>query len=212
MTAAAAATQRWLGPPVVAVLGASVTGRDYVPRHGGVLLAANHRSFLDHFLLAAAAPRPLRFLGKSELTSGIGGRVNLAFGMVPIQRGTADLGALDVVGELLAAGAAVAMFPEGTRSPSGELFRFRSGISRLAAGAQVPVVPVGLLGTHVVWPRGDRPRLRRPGPGVLQVRFGPALQPPESTGAARRSFTEALHAEVARLCEQVPGNRFAAIS
>lgn len=211
MTAAAAALNRWCGPALVRLLRAEVIGRGNVPHTGGVLLAANHRSFLDHFLLGAAAPRALHFLGKSELATGFGGRLNVAFGMIPVARGTADLAALDVIRDLLGAGAAVAMFPEGTRSPTGELFRFRSGVSRIAAAAQVPVVPVGLVGTDVVWPRGSKPVAQRPPRGLLHVRFGEVLEPPAGDGRSRRLFTETLHEAVAGLTQQARADRFAAI-
>ena len=212
MTAAASAFNRWAGPGIVKALRARVTGSSNVPRSGGVLLAANHLSFLDHVLLSAAAPRPLRFLGKTELTRGIGGRINLAFGMVPIERGRGDLASLDIVIDLLRAGHAVAIFPEGTRSPTGELFRFRSGLARVAATARAPVVPVGLTGTNVVWPRGEKPQMKRPAKGILNVAYGAPLSPPDPDGRSRREFTERLHSAVAALTGQPRADKFAAIS
>lgn len=212
MSVPGALVNRWLGPPVVRLLRVTVTGHEHVPDDGGVLLAANHRSFLDHFVMAAGSPRPLHFMGKTELSRGIGGRLNLAFGMIPVDRGSGNLAALAPVTELLQRGGAVGIFPEGTRSPTGELFRFRSGVARLAAAAQVPVVPVGLLGTARVWPRGGKPRLARPDRHVLRLRFGAPLPPPAPDGQSRRAFTHALQDAVAALCEQELADRFAAIA
>jgi 1-acyl-sn-glycerol-3-phosphate acyltransferase len=203
---------RWFAPVVVRWLRAEVTGREHVPANGGVLFAANHRSFLDHYLLNAASPRVMWFLGKAELARGVGGAFNKTMGMIPVERGTADLRVLGMVADVLRAGEAVGIFPEGTRSPTGELFRFRSGLARLAASAGAPVVPVGLVGTAEWWPKGGRPSLRRPPRSQLQVRFGPPIPPPGITPKARRDLTSAVYAHVAALCGQPTANGFAPVT
>lgn len=201
---------RAFGPALRRLLRVEVRGAAHVPGSGGVLLAANHRSFLDHFVLAAATPRPLWFLGKVELAGGVGGWLNRKLGMVAVERGKADRGALDRVADLVRAGEAVALFPEGTRSATGELFRFRSGLARLSDATGAPVVPVGIEGTAEVWPRGGRPVLRRPHAGLLTVRFGAVLPAPTSA-AERRALTAAVEERVAELCGQRLAPGFARI-
>ena len=189
-----------------------VDGEGSVPGGGGVLLAANHRSFLDHFALSASCRRAPRFLGKVELAHGLVGRFNVLMGMVPVERGRADLAALEAVVGLLRSGEVVGVFPEGTRSPTGRLHRFRSGLGRIAAEAACPVVPVGLVGMTEVWPRGERLDWRhRPAPGTLAVRFGEVLDPPSAEPRSRRAFTEECHRRVAELCGQPVDQTFAPI-
>ena len=208
-TTALVIAHRLAGPTVRFLLRPEISGPERVPRHGGVVLAANHVSNLDNYLLSSASPRPPLYLGKQELARGVFGAFNVAMGMIPIDRGTGDQRAIDRVAQLLVAGEVIAMFPEGTRSPTGELFRFRSGTARVAATAGVPVVPVGLCGTAHVWPRGGGPRLGRPGRGVLAVRFGQALEPPADGGRARRLWTQELRARVGQLSGQPTADAFA---
>jgi 1-acyl-sn-glycerol-3-phosphate acyltransferase len=203
---------RTVGPALLRWLRCHVEGRAHVPATGGALVAANHRSFLDHFALGAASPRPMRFLGKAELAEGPFGRFNVWMGMLAVERGTADLAVLEAVTAHLRAGAVVGIFPEGTRSPTGELFRFRSGLARLAAMAEVPIVPAGMTGMHDVWPRGRTlPSARRPAPGVVAVRFGPPVVVADGSPRARREATAAVHEAVRQRCGQPVAAGFAPI-
>jgi 1-acyl-sn-glycerol-3-phosphate acyltransferase len=132
-------------------------------------------------------------------------------GMVAVDRGRADMAAIAEVVRLLREGEVVGVFPEGTRSTTGFLYRFRSGLGRMAAAAQAPVVPVGLLGTALVWPRGQPMPRQRPPAGILEVRFGSILGPPTTAGASRRAFTAAVRAAVAEICEQPMSDDYAEI-
>jgi 1-acyl-sn-glycerol-3-phosphate acyltransferase len=99
------AAHRLVGPAILRWCRATARGEQHIPGGGGVLIAANHRSFLDHFVLGAACPRVPRFLGKRELTRGVIGFVNVHLGgMIPVDRGRADLEAVETVVRLLRSG------------------------------------------------------------------------------------------------------------
>ena len=209
-TTALQVVHRVAAPPILRLLRPTVSGVGHVPATGGVLLAVNHTSNLDNYLLSAVSPRPVAYLGKQELAHGLFGAFNVAMGMVPIERGRADPDVIERVAAVLRAGDVMALFPEGTRTPTGELFRFRSGLARIAHAADVPVVPVGIRGAAAVWPRGGRPAPRRPAHGVLAVHFGPLIDPPaEPRGRARRQWTDHIRAEVAALSGQTLADAFA---
>lgn len=196
--------------PLERLLRPTVTGRGHLPARGGAVLAVNHASNLDNYLLSAVSPRPVTYLGKEELAHGIFGAFNTAMGMLAITRGGADADTIAAVAAVARGGDLVALFPEGTRTPTGQLFRFRSGLARIAHAAGVAVVPVGLRGTAQVWPRGGQPAVRRPARGLLQVHFGAPIAPPdEPRGRARRQWTEEVRAQIGALSGQPLAATFA---
>lgn len=205
-------------PPVAkAVWRPSVTGLDHVPRTGGVLIASNHLSFVDSLVIPIVAPRKVRFLAKSDYFTGTGIKGALSkgwfegMGMIPVDRDDtrAALDSLDIALEVLAAGEAFGIYPEGTRSRDGLLYRGRVGVAHLALTAGVPVVPVGLQGTEHLQPVGSSlPRLAK-----VTVRFGPPLDftgeyDGVPLGRARREATDRIMAAIGDLSGQVPAGRY----
>ena len=200
-------------PPVLrAIWRPTVHGLEHVPRTGAVILASNHLSFVDSVVIPVVAPRQVRFLAKSDYFTGTGikGAASRAWfesmGMLPVDRDDtrAAIASLDVALDVLARGEAFGIYPEGTRSRDGRLYRGRTGVAHLALTAGVPVVPVGLTGTENVQPVGsNRPR-RVP----VTVRFGEPIHVAGRfdgvpSGKARRQVTDEVMAAIQRLTGQV---------
>ncbi len=187
-----------------------VEGREHVPMDGPVLIASTHQSHADSPALGTAIPRPMHFLGDRRLIDWpVLGPFLPRMGMVPLHRGGADAGAMDLLARLLRErDACIVIYPEGSRSRDGRVHRLRSGLARLAAATQVPVVPVAVAGIHEVWPIGRRPRLRG---GRVTVRFGPALAPPAQDAGSRRLFNLALQERLAGLARTTVADDFSPI-
>jgi glycerol-3-phosphate dehydrogenase (NAD(P)+) len=148
------------------------TGREHVP-DGPVLLAANHRSFLDPFVVGCCVPRPIYFVAKRELFDRrIAGRILNALGAFPVRRGESDAESMETARLLLERGEAVMIFPEGTRHRSGPLHRPKRGVGRLALQTGAPIVPIAVKGTE----RVRRGWLIRP--VRVDLRFGRPLTYP----------------------------------
>ncbi len=169
-----------LGPFLRVIFRPWAEGTENVPRAGAAILASNHLSFSDHFFAPLPLPRKVVFLAKSEYFTGRGlkGLASKAFfsgvGQIPVDRsgGEASERALRTGLRVLAQGELLGIYPEGTRTPDGRLYRGKTGVARLALEARVPVVPTAMIGGFEFQPPGKiTPRLRiRPG-----VRFGPPL-------------------------------------
>ncbi len=169
-----------LGPILRLLFRPWYDGAENIPREGGAILASNHLSFSDHFFAPLPVPRKVVFLAKSEYFTGHGlkGLVSRAFfsgvGQIPVDRsgGLASEGALRTGLRVLAQGHLLGIYPEGTRTPDGRLYRGKTGVARLALEARVPVIPTAMVGTFEFQPPGKiapRPWVR---PGV---RFGKPL-------------------------------------
>ncbi|HUR51062.1 MAG TPA: lysophospholipid acyltransferase family protein [Mycobacteriales bacterium] len=149
-----------------------VEGGENVPAEGAAILASNHLSFSDSIFLPLVVPRRITFLAKADYFTGTGvkGKLSKAFfagvGQVPIDRsgGAASERALLTGKRILADGNLLGLYPEGTRSPDGRLYRGKTGVARMAIEAGVPVIPVAMVNTDVVQPTGKViPRLGRVG-------------------------------------------------
>lgn len=196
---------------------AHVDGAEYIPENGGVILASNHQSAADQIFLAGATSRHLTFWAKSEffMGKGIGGwftrSLLTGLGCIPVERrgGRAMLTAFDGAIPLLRAGDAVVVYPEGTRSRDGRIYRGRTGVARLAIAAGVPIVPVGMVGTDKVIPVGRVvPKISR---GVVTVKFG---KPIETAGhlddrSSLRALTDHVMSEIQKLVGQEYVPRYA---
>jgi 1-acyl-sn-glycerol-3-phosphate acyltransferase len=154
----------FLGPLMRLAFRPEVRGAENLPRSGGALVASNHLAVLDSFVLPLMVPRRMAFPAKSEYftTPGVAGTLQRWFfsgmGQVPIERGNgrAARAALDTGIGVLREGRLFGIYPEGTRSPDGRLYKGRTGVARMALEAKVPVVPVAMVGTDRANPVGSR--------------------------------------------------------
>ncbi|ETB10428.1 1-acyl-sn-glycerol-3-phosphate acyltransferase [Mycobacterium avium subsp. silvaticum ATCC 49884] len=181
--------------PLLSLLGRpKVEGLEHVPSSGPAILASNHLAVMDSFYLPLVVRRRITFLAKSEYFTGTGLKgwfqrwFFTAVGQVPIDRTDADSAqaALTTAQQVLAQGKLLGMFPEGTRSPDGRLYKGKTGLARLALQTGVPVIPVAMIGTNVVNPPGSN-MLRF---GRVTVRFGKPMDFSRFEGLAGNRFIE----------------------
>ncbi|MGD9956529.1 MAG: lysophospholipid acyltransferase family protein [Candidatus Nanopelagicales bacterium] len=205
-------------PPVAKLIWRPrIEGLAHLPETGPVIVASNHLSFADSMVIPIVSPRKVVFLAKESYFTGTGvkGAITRGWfegiGMVPVDRDDtkAALASLDIALDVLGRGEAFGIYPEGTRSLDGRLYRGRTGVAHLALTSGAPIVPVGLVGTERLQPVGARvPRLAR-----VTVRFGAPIRPGRRfegmpAGAARRALTDEVMAAIARLSGQVVADTY----
>ncbi|HEY2522980.1 MAG TPA: lysophospholipid acyltransferase family protein [Streptosporangiaceae bacterium] len=205
--------QLTLGVALKIIFRPKAEGARNVPKQGAAIIASNHLSFSDHFFGPLPLRRQVIFLAKSEYFTGKGlkGFISKAFfsalGQVPIDRsgGAASERAMRTGLRVLAEGNLLGIYPEGTRSPDGRLYKGKTGVARLAIEAQVPVIPCAMINTFEFMPSGQtRPNFRvRPG-----VRYGEPLDFSRfyGMGSDARTLRE-ITDEIMRVIEKLSGQQ-----
>ncbi|GAB3689695.1 lysophospholipid acyltransferase family protein [Nocardiopsis oceani] len=196
----------------------TIEGRENVPMTGPVLLASNHLSFVDSVVIPlSVVQRPVRFLAKSDYfeTPGVKGRITKtvfsSLGAMPVRRGNARdaMMSLEMMLDRLNDGEACVVYPEGTRSRDGRLYRGRTGVAHLAIESKAPIVPVAVSGTQQVQPIGAN----MPRPHPFTVRFGEPMDfssgfDSMAPGKARRVITDRVMDAIHGLSGQERANEY----
>jgi len=165
------AVQGFFSTLLAAIYGLRATGRRNIPDTGPLLLVSNHLSNLDVLVLGILLDRPLNYVARSTLFFWPLGPFIRSLGAFPINRDGMGAEGFKEILRRIRAGGIVTLFPEGTRTPDGELGELKAGIARLVLKAKVPIIPAAIVGTFEAWPKS------RPFPGVhpLCVHFGPPI-------------------------------------
>jgi 1-acyl-sn-glycerol-3-phosphate acyltransferase len=188
--------------------------KDAFPKEGPVIVVANHMSFMDSLFVPLCVPRRMVFLAKAEyFESPATAWLFKGLGMIPVKRDVKEKteAALQSGIEVLSEGGVLGLYPEGTRSPDGRLYRGRTGVARLAVRSKAPVVPVGIVGTRQVMPKDAS--FPRPW-GKVRIKFGQPLtfERHHEDGEDRfvlRTITDEIMYEIMSLSEQTYTDEYA---
>jgi 1-acyl-sn-glycerol-3-phosphate acyltransferase len=200
-----------IGPWLRVLFRPWIEGLDRIPDKGPAILASNHLSFSDSFFLPLVVPRPITFLAKSDYFTGRGvkGLFSKLFftgvGQVPIDRtgGRASEAAILTGVRILSEGKLLGIYPEGTRSPNGTLYRGKTGLARMALEARVPIIPVAMVNTYEIQPPGTIiPRLRRVGMRIGEPLDFSRYEGLEDDRFVLRSVTDEVMYELMQLSGQ----------
>ena len=201
-----------LGPALHLLFRPKVTGLEHIPREGGAIIAANHVSFLDPLLLPLVVPhRRVMFLTKVKyIDKPILRWFLTGAGVIPVATGDPRAVGQSVAAavEVVRSGRLVGIFPEGTRSPDGRLHRGKTGVARVAFESGAPVIPVGIIGTDLAFPRGAR----LPRPRSVRILFGPPITLANPDGKVRSaSLSRAATDQVMTAIRDLSGQQVAEV-
>jgi len=200
-----------IGPLLTTVFRPWVKGLENVPRTGPLIVVCNHLSFVDSVFLPLMIDRQMAFLAKSDYFTGKGIKgwfirfFMTSAGQLPIDRsgGKASEASLNAGLQVLADGGVLAIYPEGTRSPDGRMYRGRTGVARMILEAHVPVIPAAVIGTEKVMPLGSNvPKVHRVGVVIGEPLDFSRFEGMESDRFVLRSITDEIIYEMNKLSEQ----------
>jgi len=210
-----------LGPLLKLLFRPRIEGLEYVPEEGAAIVAGNHLSFSDHFLMPAVIKRRITFLAKAEYFTGPGvrGRLTAAFfrsaGQIPVDRSGKEAGQAAIREGLgvLGKGELLGIYPEGTRSHDGRLYKGKVGVAVMALTSGVPVVPCAMIGTFEAQPPGQRFPSLRP----VTIRFGEPMEFSRYAGMERekavlRAVTDEIMYAIMTLSGQEYVDQYAAVA
>ena len=198
-------------PPIVNLWIDKVIGLENLPKDTPFILAPNHSSYIEHLMLSCIVipynNKKLHFIAKKEHFDGISQKSwhslwNKYVGYIPIDRSKGET-ALKIAVSYLKKGATIVVYPEGTRSLTGKLQKGKTGVARLALAARVPVVPVGLIGTFEILPKGKYiPKLKRAKINIGKPMYFNKYYNKKITKTLLREITNGIMKEIARLSNQ----------
>ena len=200
-----------IGPLLTTVFRPWVKGLENVPRTGPLIVVCNHLSFVDSVFLPLMIDRQMAFLAKSDYFTGKGIKgwfirfFMTSAGQLPIDRsgGKASEASLNAGLQVLAEGGVLAIYPEGTRSPDGRMYRGRTGVARIILEAHVPVIPAAVIGTEKVMPLGSNiPKVHRVGVVIGEPLDFSRFEGMETDRFVLRSITDEIIYEINALSEQ----------
>ncbi|MFI9568067.1 lysophospholipid acyltransferase family protein [Streptomyces rishiriensis] len=210
-----------LGPLLKLLFRPRIEGLEHVPDSGAAIIAGNHLSFSDHFLMPAILGRRITFLAKAEYFTGPGlkGRLTAAFfrsaGQIPVDRSGKEAGQAAIREGLgvLAKDELLGIYPEGTRSHDGRLYKGKVGVAVMALKSRAPVIPCAMIGTFEAQPPGKKIPTLHP----VAIRFGEPLEFSRYLGmedekAVLRAITDEIMYAILRLSEQEYVDQYAGVA
>ncbi len=174
-----------------------IRGREHLPP-GGMLVCCNHQSHLDPVLVGLACREPITYLARDTLFKGLFAKLITYLGAIPIQRDGLGFAGVKKTLERLKIGEKVLIFPEGTRTPNGQLQPFKGGLAVIARRAKVPLLPVAIEGAFDAWPR----KQKLPRPHAIQVVIGPPISVEQVLSMDDAQLTELLSQRIQQCWHQ----------